>query len=68
MALVVFVGGIFLGFSLGCATMAALLTRDPGGQSAEAQGMEDYLSSLPSPINKVGRALRSPEVFLTPWL
>jgi hypothetical protein len=37
MALAIFVGGIFLGFSLGIATMALVVARGPRFQSEEAQ-------------------------------
>jgi hypothetical protein len=68
MVVAVFVGGIFLGFSLGFAAMAAVVARGPRGQSEEAQEVDVHLSRRRSPINKFSRALRNPEVFLTPWL
>jgi hypothetical protein len=49
MVLVIFVGGIFLGFSLGCATMAALAAREPRCQGQEGQEMGDNLTYAGSP-------------------
>jgi hypothetical protein len=68
MVLAIFVGGIFLGFCLGFATLAAVVARRPHGQSEEAAEVGDYPSSAHSSLNRFRPALRSPEVFLTPWL
>jgi hypothetical protein len=68
MFLAIFVGGIFLGFSLGFATMAAVAAWGHRGQSEEAQELEDNPSRAYSPIGKPVRALGTPVVLLTPWL
>jgi hypothetical protein len=52
MVLAIFVGGMFLGFSLGFATMALLAARGPRFQSEEAQTMRDNLACIYSPIRK----------------
>ena len=71
MVLGIFVGGIFLGFSLGFATMAMVAARGRRFQSEEAQEMEDNLACAYSPIRKFSPALRArPQasgVLLTPW-
>jgi hypothetical protein len=52
MVIVIFVG-IFLGFSLGFATMALLSARNYRLQCEEAQKKSSQLISAPSPIRRV---------------
>ena len=70
MVLAIFVGGIFLGFSLGFATMALVAARGSRVQSEEAQEIEGYLTCACSPIRKFSPSLRArpqaPGVLLTP--
>ena len=72
MVLAIFVGGIFLGFSLGFATMAVVAARGARFQSEEAQEVEGYLTGACSPSRKFSPSLRArlqtPGVLLTPWL
>jgi hypothetical protein len=71
MALGIFIGGIFLGFSLGFATMALVAARGVRLQGQEAIGMEDYPACAYTPIRTVSPAFRSrpqvSEILLTPW-
>jgi len=53
----IFVGGIFLGFSLGFATMALVSARNNRLQGEEAQETTDYLSCAAPLIRKVNRSL-----------
>jgi hypothetical protein len=70
MALVIFVGGMFLGFSLGFAAMAMLAARDHQSQREEVQVMGGNLACAYSPIHKFRLVRRAiPRVFgvlLTP--
>ena len=70
MVLGIFIGGIFLGFSLGFATMAVVAARGPRLHSEEAQEIGGYLACAYSPIRKFSPALRArPQasgVLLTP--
>ena len=70
MVLAIFAGGIFLGFSLGFATMALVAARDLRLQSEEAPGMEIFPACASSQIRKFSPALRArPQVsgiLLTP--
>jgi hypothetical protein len=59
MVLVIFVGGIFLGFSLGCATMALVDAKGLRLQSEEAQKDMGYLTRACPPIRKFSPALRA---------
>jgi hypothetical protein len=68
MVLVIFVGGIILGFSLGFATMAAMAARDRHLQWEEAQELESNPAGAYSPTRKLSGLLRTPAVLLTPWL
>ena len=52
MVLGIFIGGIFLGFSLGFAIMALVAARGLRFQSEEAQAIEDYPACAYSPIRK----------------
>lgn len=68
MVLVIFVGGIILGFSLGFATMAAMAAWGGRGQSEEVQEVGNNLTRSYSPTRKPIRALGTPAILLTPWL
>jgi hypothetical protein len=57
MVIGIFVGGIFLGFSLGFATMALVSARNSRLQGEEAQEMTGQLISADSPIRGVNRLL-----------
>ena len=57
MVLGIFAGGIFLGFSLGFATMAVVAARGSRFQSGEAQ--ETDLTCDYSPIRKFSPSLRA---------
>jgi hypothetical protein len=57
MVIGIFVGGIFLGFSLGFATMALVSARNNRLQGEEAQEMTDRLICAASPIRGVNRSL-----------
>ena len=59
MVLAIFAVGIFLGFSLGFATMAVVAARGPRFQSEEAQETRDYPSCAYSPIRKFSPSLRA---------
>jgi hypothetical protein len=59
MVIVIFVGGIFLGFSLGCATMALVDAKGLRLQSEEAQENGGNLPRAYSPNRKISPALRS---------
>jgi hypothetical protein len=52
MVLGIFIGGIFLGFSLGFATMALVAARGVRFQIEEAPVMENYPACAYSPIRK----------------
>jgi hypothetical protein len=52
MVLGIFIGGIFLGFSLGFATMAMYAARGPRAQREEAPAIGDNLVCAYSPIRK----------------
>ena len=52
MVIGIFVGGIFLGFSLGFATMALVSARNYRLQCEEEQETSSQLISAPSPIRK----------------
>lgn len=71
MVLGIFIGGIFLGFSLGFATMALMAARGLRLQSQEAPGMEDYPACAYTPIRSFTPALRPRRqvsaILLTPW-
>ena len=70
MVLAIFVGGIFLGFCVGFATMAAVVARGPRGQSEEVPEMAGYPTSAYSPSSRSMPSLRArPQasgVLLTP--
>ena len=70
MVLAIFVGGIFLGFSLGFATMALVAARGLRFQSEEAQAIGSYLACAYSPIRKFSPSLgarpQASGVLLTP--
>jgi hypothetical protein len=70
MALVIFVGGMFLGFSLGFATMAMVAARDRRFQSEPAQALEGNPACAYSPMRKFRpvRLVRPPAtgVWVTP--
>lgn len=72
MVLAILVGGIFLGFSLGFATMALVAARGLRLQSEEAQEIGGYLTCAYSSIRKFSPSLRArPQasgVLLTPRL
>lgn len=53
----IFVGGIFLGFSLGFATMALVSARNNRLQDEEAQETTGHLIRAASPILGVNRSL-----------
>ena len=57
MVIGIFVGGIFLGFSLGFATMALVSARNNRLQGEEAQETTDQLICAASPIRGVNRSL-----------
>jgi hypothetical protein len=57
MVIGIFVGGIFLGFSLGFATMALVSVRNNRLQGEEAQETTDQLICAASPIRGVNRLL-----------
>jgi len=57
MVIEIFVGGIFLGFSLGFATMALVSARNDRLQGEEAQEMAGHLICEDSPIRGVNRSL-----------
>jgi hypothetical protein len=52
MVIAIFIGGMFLGFSLGFATMALLAARGSSFQSEKAQTLKDNLACAYSPIRK----------------
>ena len=52
MVIAIFIGGMFLGFSLGFATMAMLAVRGTRFQSEKAQPMKENLACAYSPIRK----------------
>ena len=56
MVIGIFVGGIFLGFSLGFATMALVSARNNRLQGEEAQETTDQLIRAASPIRGVNRS------------
>jgi hypothetical protein len=56
MVIGIFVGGIFLGFSLGFATMALVSARNNRLQGEEAQETTDQLIGAASPIRGVNRS------------
>ena len=70
MALVLFVGSMFLGFALGFATMAMVAARDRRFQSEPAPAMEDNPACAYSPARKFSPVRRArPQasgVLLTP--
>jgi hypothetical protein len=57
MVIGIFVGGIFLGFSLGFATMALVSARNNRLQGEEAQETTGHLIRAASPIRGVTRSL-----------
>jgi hypothetical protein len=57
MVIGIFVGGIFLGFSLGFATMALVSARNNRLQGEEAQETTGQLICAASPIGRVSRSL-----------
>jgi hypothetical protein len=59
MVLVIFVGGIFLGFSLGCATMALVEAKGLRLQSEETQENGGNHPLAYSPIRKFSPSLRA---------
>jgi hypothetical protein len=70
MVLAIFIGGIFLGFSLGFAAMAVVAARGCRFQSDGAEELGDYLACAYSPIRESiplrrGRP-HTPGVLLTP--
>jgi hypothetical protein len=71
MVLGIFIGGIFLGFSVGFATMALVAARGSRFQSQEGQAVESYPVCAYSPIRKFRPSLRvrpqAAGVLLTPW-
>jgi hypothetical protein len=70
MVLGIFVGGIFLGFSLGLATMAVVAARSLRMQSAKAPEVADYASCAYPSIRKLSPGprlrLRGSGIMLTP--
>jgi hypothetical protein len=70
MVLAIFIGGIFLGFSLGFATMAVVAAWGSRFQGEEAQEIKGYPACAYSPIRKFSPLLRArPQatgVLLTP--
>lgn len=59
MVIIIFVGGMFLGFSLGFATMALLAARGPDFHSEEEQAMGVNISCAYSPARKFSPLLRA---------
>ena len=59
MVLGIFIGGIFLGFSVGFATMALVSARGLRLQGEAAQAIGDYPACAYSPIRKFSPALRA---------
>jgi hypothetical protein len=57
MVIGIFIGGIFLGFSLGFATMALVSARHDRLQGEEAQETTGHLPRAASPIRGVNRSL-----------
>ena len=57
MVIGIFIGGIFLGFSLGFATMALVSARNNRLQGEEVQETTDQLICAASPIRGVNRPL-----------
>jgi hypothetical protein len=57
MVIGIFVGGIFLGFSLGFATMALVSARNNRLQGEEAQETTGHLIGAAAPIRRVNRLL-----------
>jgi hypothetical protein len=57
MVMGIFIGGIFLGFSLGFATMALVSARNNRLQGEEAQETTDQLIGAASPSRGVNRSL-----------
>ena len=57
MVIGIFVGGIFLGFSLGFATMALVSARNNRLQGEEAPETTGHLICAASPIRRVNRSL-----------
>ena len=57
MVLGIFIGGIFLGFSVGFATMAMVAARASRFQSEEAQAIEGYPACAYTPIRKFSPSL-----------
>jgi hypothetical protein len=57
MVIGIFIGAIFLGFSLGFATMALLSARNNRLQGEEAQETTDQLICAASPLRGVNRSL-----------
>ena len=57
MVIGILIGGIFLGFSLGFATMALVSARNYRLQCEEEQETSSQLISAPSPIREVNRSL-----------
>ena len=70
MVLGIFIGGIFLGFSVGFATMALVAARGLRLQGEEAPEIRDYPACAYTPIRKFSPSLRArPQasgVLLTP--
>jgi hypothetical protein len=57
MVIGIFAGGIFLGFSLGFATMAFVAARNDRLQFAKAQATGGPLTSEPYPLRRFNRAV-----------
>lgn len=70
MVLGIFIGGMFLGFSVGFATMALVAARGTRFQSEEAQAIAGNLTCASSPARKFSPALgarpQASGVLLTP--
>lgn len=71
MVLGIFIGGMFLGFSLGFAIMALVAARGLRLQSQEAPGMREYPACAYIPIRTLRPAPPARQqacgVLLTPW-
>ena len=59
MVLGIFIGGIFLGFSVGFATMALVAARDLRLKGEAAQEIGDYPACAYTPIRKFSPSLRA---------
>jgi hypothetical protein len=59
MVIALFVGGMFLGFSLGVATMALLEASSPHFQGEEAEEREEYPACAYSPAPKFSPSLEA---------